>query len=219
MLEQDTYTDTAERYRRAGIGDSVRRGSRPAVLVVDFSVGFTDPSCQIGSDLDAELAATARLLDTARVSSVPILFTTIVFEIEQTTAWLQKAPGFGVLRRETSLVELDGRLGRRATEPVLEKRGASAFFGTDLADRLDDYTVDTLVICGATTSGCVRASAVDALQYDYPTLVVADCVGDRDTGPHEASLFDIQAKYGDVVALGDALGYLEGVACQHSASG
>ena len=204
--------DAVERYRRAGIGEPVRRGCRPAVLVVDFNVGFTDPTCQIGADLHAEVGAAARLVETVRRVRVPILFTTIVFEPGETTAWLRKAPGFGALRRGTRLVELDGRLERREDEPLLEKRGASAFFGTDLVARLVGDAVDTLVICGATTSGCVRATAVDAVQYGYPTLVVADCVGDRAQAPHEASLFDIQAKYGDVVGIEDVLGYLKGVA-------
>lgn len=201
---------TTERYRRAGIGEAVRRGRRPAVLVVDLNVGFTDPACPIGSDLDREVAATGTLLDTARAAGAPVLFTTIVFDDGDTSAWLHKAPGFGVLRRDSRLVELDERLGRRSAEPVLEKRGASAFFGTHLAARLTESGVDTLVVCGATTSGCVRATTVDAVQYGYPALVVADCVGDRADGPHEASLFDIQAKYGDVVDLDDAVTYLDG---------
>lgn len=207
-----SHAETLARYRHAGIGEPVRRGSRPAVVVVDFCCGFTDPDCRIGADLDAELSATARLLATARAASVPVLFTTIVFEAGETTAWLRKAPGFAELRRGTPAVALDRRLGPREDEPVLEKRGASAFFGTDLVTRLVEQSVDTLVICGATTSGCVRASVVDAVQYGYPALVVADCVGDRTSGPHEASLFDIQAKYGDVVDIDDALTYLNGVA-------
>lgn len=206
------HADAAERYRRAGIGEPVLRGTRPAVLVVDFTSGFTDPASRIGADLDDELAATNRLLRAARATEAPILFTTIVFEKGETTAWLRKAPGFGDLRRGTPLVELDSRLGRSADEPLLEKRAASAFFGTDLVARLVNSRVDTLLICGTTTSGCVRASVVDAVQYGYPTLVVSDCVGDRAVEPHRAGLFDIQAKYGDVVELDDALTYLHGAA-------
>lgn len=207
-----SHAEAVERYRRAGIGEPVLRGARPAMVVVDFCAGFTDPDCRIGADLDTELAATGRLLKTARGSGVPILFTTIVFEAGETTAWLRKAPGFGELRRGTPAVALDRRLGHREEEPVLEKRGASAFFGTDLIARLNEFSVDTLVVCGATTSGCVRATVVDAVQYGYPTLVVEDCVGDRASGPHEASLFDIKNKYGDVVGIDDALAYLDGVA-------
>lgn len=212
MIGSSDEADTVERYRQADIGHPVQRGTRPAVVVVDFNAGFTDPGCRIGADLDREVAATVRLLEAARRVTVPILFTTIVFEAGETTAWLHKAPGFGMLRRGTPWVELDERLGRREGEPLLEKRGASAFFGTDLIARLVGAAVDTLVLCGATSSGCIRASAVDALQYGYPTLVVADCVGDRAAGPHEASLFDIQAKYGDVVSIDDALTYLEAAA-------
>lgn len=203
---------TIESYRRAGIGEPVVRGRRPGVVVVDFNIGFTDPECPIGARLDDEVHATARLLDTARQARVPVLFTTIVFEPGESTTWLRKAPGFGLLRRGTHVVELDGRLKRHDDEPLLEKRGASAFFGTDLMTRLVECSVDTIVLCGATTSGCIRASAVDAVQYGYPTLVVADCVGDRAQPPHDASLFDIQAKYGDVIGSDDARDYLGGAA-------
>lgn len=212
MQTRGNDPEVVQRYRSAGIGESVRRGSRPAVLVVDFNVGFTDPNARTGACLDAEVTATARLLDTARRVGSPVLFTTIVFEQEETTAWLQKAPGFGVLRRGTPLVALDERLARRADEPLLEKRGASAFFGTDLVARLITQQVDTLVVCGATTSGCVRATVVDAVQYGYPALVVGECVGDRAQGPHEANLFDMQAKYGDVIELSDGMQYLEACA-------
>ena len=108
-------------------------------------------------------------------------------------------------------LELDPRLGARDDEAVLLKKGASGFFGTNLASILVAQKVDTIVLCGATTSGCVRATAVDALQYGFPTLVPRECVADRAQAPHEANLFDIQAKYGDVVPVDEAIAYLERV--------
>ena len=108
-------------------------------------------------------------------------------------------------------VEIDPRLERRDDETVVLKKGASAFFGTNLASILVSQQVDSVVLCGATTSGCVRATAVDLLQFGWPTLVPRECVGDRARAPHEANLFDIQAKYADVVTLEDALRYLETV--------
>lgn len=211
--------DTATVYARAGFGASVRRGVRPAVVVVDFSRGFTEARFATGSDLTAEVLATARLLDVARAAGLPVIFTTIAFSSgDSELAWLAKAPGLAVLEAGSELVEIDPRLDRRPEEPLIVKRGASAFFATDLADMLRSRGVDTVVLCGATTSGCVRASAVDSVQHDFPTLVVRECVGDRARPPHDANLFDIQAKYGDVIGLADALAYLARVAAQTGAA-
>ena len=123
-------------------------------------------------------------------------------------AWLRKAPGMRALREGSAEVALDPRLDRRPGDHLIVKKGASAFHGTGLAALLAGLHVDTAVVCGATTSGCVRATAVDAVTGGFDTLVVADACGDRATGPHDAALFDLQAKYADVVDLDDALGYL-----------
>lgn len=197
-------------YERAGFGAAVRRGSRPALVVVDLSRGFTDAAYPTGADLAAEVTATRTLLDIARANELPVLFTTIAYDPgdEARLAWLRKAPGLAVLAAGSELVEIDPRLARGSREPVLVKKGASAFFGTDLADRLHELAVDTVVICGATTSGCVRASVVDAVQHGFPTLVVREAVGDRARPPHDANLFDIEQKYGDVIFLDDAVQYL-----------
>jgi nicotinamidase-related amidase len=205
--------DTGEIYERARLGQSVTPGSRPAVLVVDFSRGFTDPESTMGSDLTDEVGATNRLLAAARERGIPVIFTTIGFEanLKDGSLWLQKAPGLAELQVGGKWVEIDPRLGRREDEVVILKKGASAFFGTNLPSVLVSEDVDTIVLCGATTSGCIRATAVDLLQYGYPTLVPRECVGDRARAPHEANLVDIQAKYADVVSVEDALSYLERV--------
>lgn len=205
--------DTREVYERARLGQSVTPGSRPAVLVVDFSRGFTDPESTMGSDLTEEVGATNRLLAAARERGIPIIFTTIGFEanLKDGSLWLQKAPGLAELQVGGKWVEIDPRLERREDEVVILKKGASAFFGTNLPSVLVSENVDTIVLCGATTSGCIRATAVDLLQYGYPTLVPRECVGDRARAPHEANLIDIQAKYADVVSVEDALSYLERV--------
>jgi maleamate amidohydrolase len=201
-------------YAQARLGESVTMGSRPAVLVVDFSCGFTDPECALGSDLSAEVAATRRLLDAAREKRLPVIFTTIGFEqsLKDGGLWLQKVPSLGDLQLGGHWVEIDPRLDRRPEETVIVKKGASAFFGTNLAAVLIAQGIDSVIMCGATTSGCVRATAIDLLQYGFPTLVPRECVGDRAQAPHEANLFDIQAKYADVVPLEDALAYVESVA-------
>ena len=205
--------ETREIYERARLGQSVTLGGRPAVLVVDFSRGFTDPECTMGSDLTREVEATNRLLAVAREQEIPIIFTTIGFEpnLKDGSLWLEKAPGLRDLIVGGKWVEIDPRLERRDEETVILKKGASAFFGTNLPSILVSQGVDTIVLCGATTSGCIRATAIDLLQYGYPTLVPRECVGDRAQGPHEANLVDIQAKYADVVPIENALSYLERV--------
>jgi maleamate amidohydrolase len=205
--------DTGRIYERARLGQSITPGSRPAVLVVDFSRGFTDPECTMGSDLTSEVEATTRVLAAAREKGLPVIFTTIGFEpnLKDGSLWLQKAPGLADLQVGGKWVDIDPRLERAEDEVVILKKGASAFFGTNLPSVLVSQGVDTIVLCGATTSGCIRATAVDLLQYGYPTLVPRECVGDRAQGPHEANLIDIQAKYAEVLPVEDALSYLEGV--------
>jgi nicotinamidase-related amidase len=189
-------------------------GERPAALVVDFSCGFTDPECALGSDLTAEVGATRRLLDAARAKGLPVIFTTIGYEpsLKDGGLWLQKVPSLGDLQVGGRWVEIDPRLDPREDETIVVKKGASAFFGTNLTAVLVSQGVDTVILCGATTSGCIRATAIDLLQNGFPTIVPRECVGDRAQAPHEANLFDIQAKYADVVSLDDALAYVESVA-------
>lgn len=201
-------------YERAGFGGTVQRGKRPALVVVDFSRGFTDPQYATGADLTAEVEGTARLADAVRAAGLPVIFTTIAYAEHGRDggAWLAKAPGLAILREGTPLVEIDPRLPVAAQDTIVVKKAASAFFGTSLAATLAAERVDTVILCGATTSGCIRASAVDSVSSGFPTLVVRDCVGDRARGPHDANLFDIQAKYADVIALDDALAYVAGLA-------
>ncbi|MGY1661009.1 isochorismatase family protein [Geodermatophilus sp. SYSU D00705] len=201
---------TAEVYDRAGFGRRVERGTRPAVVVVDFTYGFTDPQYPTGADMSSAVLATARVVEAARSARLPVVFTTIAYDAAQVTglAWLKKATGMAALEAGSRLVDIDDRLARRPDEHLVTKTGASAFFGTALATYLASVGADTVVVTGATTSGCVRATVVDAVQHGYPTLVPADCVADRAQGPHDASLFDINEKYGDVVDSDDVLAYL-----------
>ena len=200
-------------YAAARIGQNVTLGSRPAVLVVDFSCGFTDPECTLGADMTEQVEATKRLLDVARAKGLPVVFTTIGYEasLKDGGLWLQKVPSLGDLQLGGHWVEIDPRLEPREDETIVLKKGASGFFGTNLASVLINQKVDSVVLCGATTSGCIRASAIDLLQYGYPTIVPRECVADRAQAPHDANLFDINAKYADVVSVGEALEYLETV--------
>jgi len=205
--------EAREVYAKAGLGQAVTLGQRPALLVVDFSCGFTDPACPLGSDLTPQVEATRRLLDAGREKGLPVVFTTIAFEpsLKDGGLWMQKVPALGVLQVGGAWAEIDPRLGPREDETVIVKKGASGFFGTNLASVMVSQGVDSVILCGATTSGCIRATAIDLLQYGWPTLVPRECVGDRAQAPHEANLFDIQAKYADVVSVDDALAYLESV--------
>ncbi|GAA5040840.1 nicotinamidase-related amidase [Thermocatellispora tengchongensis] len=202
--------DTTAIYDRAGFGRRVERGARPAVVVVDLTYGFTDPAQPTGADLGDVVRATRELIDVARAGGTPVVFTTIAYDegAVAASAWVRKATGLRALRAGSRLAEVDARLGRRDGEHLVVKHGASAFFGTGLAAILASRRVDTVIVTGATTSGCVRATAVDAVQSGYPVLVPRECVGDRARGPHEASLFDIDEKYGDVVTAADVASYL-----------
>jgi nicotinamidase-related amidase len=200
-------------YQQRGFARRVGFGRRPALLIVDFIVAFTDPSSPLASNFESELEATRQLLAEAREKRIPIFFTTVEYDegYRDAGVFIKKVPSLSVLRKGTRMVEIDERLAPRPDEHVISKKYASAFFGTSLAATLTASRCDTLLIAGCTTSGCVRASAVDACQHGFRTIVVREAVGDRAPGPHEANLFDIDAKYGDVVSLEDAVEYLKGL--------
>jgi maleamate amidohydrolase len=200
----------SEMYTERGFASRVGFGERPALLIIDFINAFTDPACALGSNLDKEIAATQKLLETFRANGSPVHFTTTAYEKGFTSAgvFIKKVPSLGLLKLGSDLIEIDERLKPKEGEVVWLKHYASGFFGTALASTLTVQKVDTLLIAGCTTSGCVRASAVDACQHGFRTIVVEDCVGDRSRKAHEASLFDIDAKYGDVVSLKEAEDYL-----------
>lgn len=179
-------------------------GKRPALVIVDMINGFTDPGCPLGADCPDVVAANAALLGWFRECDLPVFFTTVIYrDPSQAQVFRARLPALNVLEPDSHWVEVDAALAPREGEPVVEKQWASAFFATDLADRLRDAGADSLVVTGLTTSGCVRATVVDGLQYDYPVVVPREAVGDRNPAAHEANLFDINAKYGDVVDLGE----------------
>ena len=201
-------------YQRRRIGKRAGFGERPALLVVDMQRGFTDPECPMASDLDAELDAIGELLDAARAGGHPVLFSTLAFSADLSDAGMMAVKGSGMrlLDRNGPWVDIDERVAPRDDELVFEKRAASCFFGTDLVDRLRALDVDTVVVVGCTTSGCVRATVVDASSHGFRTIVVEEAVGDRAAVPHLVSLFDIDAKYGDVAGLEEVAAQLRGAA-------
>ena len=199
-------------YDAAGFGRAVPRGTRPAVLIIDYTYGFTDPeSYPTAANMTAQIEATRRLTDLARAKGFPVIYTVIAYQPGEIgmLPWLRKASGMAALLEGSRLVEVDARTGIRPGDPVITKKGASAFAGTHLATLLTGAGVDTLVVTGATTSGCVRASVVDAVQAGFNVLVPADCCADRAQAPHDANLYDIGQKYGDVTDAADIAGWLE----------
>lgn len=206
----DWQRETLASYQSKGFAERSGFGKRPALLVVDFINGFTDPQSPLGGDFSSELAATKDLLDAFRAATLPIAFTTIEYDADFRDAgvFIKKVPSLAVLLRGSPMCAIDERIRPETGEYIVSKKYASAFFGTNLDTYLRTHGVDTLVITGCTTSGCVRASAVDSLQYGYQTIVVREACGDRAQGPHEANLFDMDAKYADVIGLAEALDYI-----------
>jgi nicotinamidase-related amidase len=211
-LDQMYGAETAQTYRAAGLGQRAPRGEHPAVIVIDLTRGFTEPEFPTGADLTSVVESTNKLIAEARAQSSPVIFTAISYtEAEIRTsayAWFGKSAGLASLAEGSAAVDLDPRLAREPEDILILKKGASGFFGTNLAANLSAFGVDTVLVCGATTSGCVRATVVDAMQSGFNVLVPRECVGDRAEGPAEASLYDIDEKYGDVVDLDDALAYV-----------
>jgi maleamate amidohydrolase len=194
-------------------------GERPAIVVVDLSLGFTDPESPLACELEEVVAAVARLLEAARRAGLPVVYTTVSYDEEgrrRAATFLRKVPALESLAAGSPWTEIDPRLAPEPGEPVLTKLHASAFFETDLARLLEEADCDSVIVAGASTSGCVRSTAVDALQHGYPTVVPREAVGDRNPAAHEANLFDIDAKYGDVVPLAEVLAQIEGLVPAHA---
>jgi maleamate amidohydrolase len=194
-----------------GFGGRGGFGRRPALVVIDMTLGFTDPESPLACDLEGPVSEIQKLLEAARQAEIPIVFTSVAYhESDKLTAatFIDKVPALLTLKAGTCWAEIDPRIAPRETEPVLNKLFASGFFGTGLSSLLTAAGVDTLIITGASTSGCVRATAVDALQYGFRPVVPREAVGDRNPDAHEANLYDVDAKYGDVVRVEEVLDYL-----------
>ena len=203
--------DVREFLENRGFGRSVAPGTRPAIVVVDLSKAFTDPESPVGGNLDGVVAGTATILAAARTKAIPIFFTTQAFMPNMSDAGVMylKQPALELLKLGTEAVEIDPRIAPRPDEPLIVKKAASAFFGTSLLSMLVERDVDTVILTGCSTSGCIRATATDAYSYNYRILVPSDCVGDRTPQAHEANLFDIQVKMGEVVSSREVLAYLK----------
>ncbi len=200
-------------YEHAQLGHKLGFGKKPALIVVDFQLGFTVPEqSPLAGNLGAEVAATNELIAAARKKDIPVIFTVVGYDPhrqDDAGLWPEKAPSLRMLTIGSDLVKLDPRLNQEPGDLVITKKYASGFFGTYLASTLTMQSVDTAIVTGCTTSGCVRATVMDALANGFRPIVPIECVGDRAQEPHQANLFDIGAKYGDVMPLQEVLAYLE----------
>ncbi len=207
--------DKREIYARAQLGHRLGFGKCPAIIVVDFQIGFTVPEqSPLAGNLDTEVEATNDLIDAARHKGIPVIFTVVGYDAhrqDDAGLWPQKAPSLRALTLGSDLVKLDPRLKQEPGDLLITKKYASGFFGTYLASTLTMQSVDTAIIAGCTTSGCVRATVMDALANGFRPIIPVECVGDRAQEPHEANLFDIGSKYGDVLPLEEVLAYLRGL--------
>lgn len=207
-MQEDLEAD----YAQAGFGTRLGWGKRPALLIIDFVNAYLDPACPLYAGVEVVRADAERLLQAARAAGIPVLHSTV--------AYTPGGADGGVFFRKVKALQCFER-GRHphwaafapgleplAGEPVVTKQYASAFFGTSLASTLTSLGVDCLLIAGLSTSGCVRASALDACQHGFVPLVVRQAVGDRDARVHQSNLFDLDAKYADVIDLDAALAHL-----------
>ena len=189
-------------YERQGFGQALGLKGGMALCLVDFVNGFNDPEMFGGGNIADAIRASVPVLDYFRNRNLPIAHTRIVFADDGSDANLfsTKVPGLLGLKENASASQIVRELPPRPGELVIRKQLPSAFGGTGYAAWLAQRAVETLVIVGCTTSGCVRATALDSMSLGFRPIVLADCVGDRAMGPHEANLFDIAQKYGDVIA-------------------
>lgn len=189
-------------------------GQSPALLIVDFTMAYLDPASPLFAGAEAALASNVRLLAAARGAGVPVVFTRVEYTPGGANGGLfyRKIPALKVFDAGSPLGEFPASLQPQAEETVLTKQFASAFFGTSLAAILAGKGIDTLLITGMSTSGCVRATALDALQHGFAPFVISDACGDRHEAPHSANLFDLQAKYAEVIGEEQAITFLQGYA-------
>lgn len=209
-------TELEADYERAGFSGRLGWGEHPAVVVIDVCRAYVEPTSPLYAGVEAAVEACGGLVDAARAAGVPVIFTRVEFEPGGADGGLfyRKVPALAAFDRGNPLADWCDPPGPRpqAGEVVVTKQYASAFFGTSLAATLTAGRIDTAVICGLSTSGCVRATGVDAVQHGFRPVIVAEACGDRAPGPHESALFDLGAKYADVVSLDAVIARFAGFA-------
>lgn len=204
-----------DNYARGGFGQSLAFGRRPALLVIDFVQAYLVPGSPLYAGVEAARDGAVALLAAAREARIPVIHTHVTYQRggRDGGIFFRKIPALACFEAgaHPELAAFAPGLGPIMGETVIAKQYASAFFGTSLASTLTTLGVDTVLMAGVSTSGCVRASAVDCCQHGFVPAVVRDAVGDRAPAPHEANLFDLQAKYAEVIDLATARRYLAGL--------
>lgn len=201
-------------YQHQSFGNRMGFGERVALVIVDFTVGFNDPNWFGGGNIDPAIKRTVSLLAFARKSAMPVAHTKVIYAMDGSDAgvFTLKAPRLKLLTSDNPAAEIVPELSPDVGELVISKTQASAFFNTGLSAWLAFRRVDTIIVAGCTTSGCIRATVVDAVSHNIRPIVARDCVGDRAMGPHEANLFDMQQKYADVMERDEIIEALSAIA-------
>lgn len=212
-MTQSEKADLGADYKEAGFGGKLAFGRRPALVIVDFVRAYIEKGSPLYAGCESAFESAKRVLAAARQAGIPVIFTGVEYEPGGINGgvFYRKVGALKVFDRGSRLGEYCNGLEPRAGEWLLLKQYASAFFGTTLAPTLTAQGIDTVIITGVSTSGCVRATALDACQYGFVPFVVRDAVGDRDPRPHEANLFDLQAKYAEVVGEAEIVSHLQGL--------
>lgn len=203
--------DLKDDYSAAGFGGKLPFGKKPALLIVDVVMAYLDPASPLYAGVEAALASNERLVAAARAANVPVIFTNVTYEADGIDGgmFFRKVPALRAFMKGSPQGAFPETLQPLADELVISKQYPSAFFGTSLASTLHASGFDTLLITGFSTSGCVRATALDALCHGFAPFVIRDACGDRDERPHEQNLFDMAAKMAEVVSEAEALTLLK----------
>jgi maleamate amidohydrolase len=203
-------TSSLDKNYSKAYGHSLTPGSNPALILVDLVQAYFEPECELFADVDDALQSALRILEIARERGILVIYTNVVYQGDGLDGgrFYEKALPLRHFRKGGPLGNWAAGIQPRETELVISKQYPSAFFGTSLASTLTSKGIDTLIITGLTTSGCIRASCVDAMSNGFIPIVVADACGDRHESPHDANLFDMQAKYAEVWSESDVCDYL-----------
>ncbi|NHM32480.1 isochorismatase family protein [Neobacillus terrae] len=192
-------------YRKAGYGQgSVEIGKKPAIVIVDFQKAFTSEESPLGGSqlITAAVQKTKELISLARQENLPIIYTVVGYRKDKKDMglWPLKVSTLSEVTLGSKWVEIDDELEVKEEDVVIVKKMPSAFFNTDLTNILISSQIDTVIIAGCTTSGCIRATAIDSFSYGFRTIIAEECVGDQGVEPHRANLFDIRNRYGDILS-------------------
>ena len=213
MMSDDLSENYARDFgRRVGFGDKL------ALIVIDMVEAYFNPECDLYMGSDASLLSTLRVREAARAAGVPVILTNVVYHPLALDGgrFFEKSKPLRYFLQGNPMGAWPKGLVPEADELIISKQYPSAFFGTSLASTLTAMGVDGVMLTGVSTSGCVRATCVDAMSHGFRTSVIADACGDRHPAPHEANLFDMNAKYADVVSEAETIAHLEGLAAKRA---